>query len=114
MIHCIIANMKQNTNTNILNLDPIVVNKYTFFQLLAPTGAGSFTASRCTCYHFVPPVNGNWGAWPTWSDCSVTCDEGTKTRTRQCNNPAPAHGGKSCPGTATVTESCDEGPCPGW
>ena len=59
-------------------------------------------------------VNGNWGAWDD-GDCSVTCgSDGTKTRTRQCNNPPHEHGGKPCPGNSTETITCTGLPqCPG-
>lgn len=52
------------------------------------------------------PINGNWSPWSAFSACSRTCDQGTKTRTRVCNNPAPQFGGTSCPGPSTDTQNC--------
>ena len=43
----------------------------------------------------------------------MTCGKGTLTRTRKCNNPAPANGGKECQGFATETEVCTRPACPG-
>ena len=45
--------------------------------------------------------------------CSAVCGEGTQTKTRQCNNPAPAHGGAQCNGVSSQTQNCNPGPCPG-
>lgn len=56
-------------------------------------------------------VHGNWSE-PSWSACSVTCDMGTKTRMRQCDNPAPQHGGLDCVGEAFQKSDCNEGACP--
>ena len=56
-------------------------------------------------------VNGNWGDWSVWTDCSATCD-GKKRRTRSCNNPAPAHGGDDCPTTALNIRPCGVEYCP--
>ncbi|XP_078667263.1 uncharacterized protein LOC144909086 [Branchiostoma floridae x Branchiostoma belcheri] len=59
------------------------------------------------------PVDGSWSDWSPWSNCSVTCGNGTETRNRTCTNPAPANGGADCDGPAQETRACDTGvPCP--
>ena len=58
-------------------------------------------------------VHGGWSDYEEWSDCSVTCGEGKKTRTRTCTKPAPLHGGDNCKGDALDTQPCKENPCPG-
>ncbi|XP_061587463.1 complement component C8 beta chain-like [Cololabis saira] len=37
-------------------------------------------------------IDGSWSCWGSWSSCS----SGQKTRSRQCNNPAPSNGGLAC------------------
>ena len=51
------------------------------------------------------PVDGNWG---TWSKCNKPCGGGKQSR--ECNNPAPAHGGKSCAGSNA--QRCNTQECP--
>merc|ERR1711881_269332 len=58
------------------------------------------------CNNKACPVHGDYGA------CSKTCGDGTKTRTRTCSNPAPAHGGDDCTGNAADSDSCNEKKCP--
>jgi hypothetical protein len=58
-------------------------------------------------------VNGNWGVWGAWSTCSMTCGSGTVTRSRSCDNPAPANGGYHCPGNMYDTTQCFKTTCPG-
>jgi len=41
------------------------------------------------------PVDYKWGSWCMWSSCSVSCSQGTKTRSRVCY-PAK-DGGAECP-----------------
>ncbi|XP_021342167.1 coadhesin-like [Mizuhopecten yessoensis] len=60
----------------------------------------------------ITPVNGMWGSWSTWSICSVTCAVGSKSRTRQCNDPAPAFNGHQCTGEPVDKDTCTLSPCP--
>ncbi|XP_060570175.1 uncharacterized protein LOC132728545 [Ruditapes philippinarum] len=63
-----------------------------------------------------PRVDGQWGDWATWGTCSATCgsQSGTKERTRNCDNPAPANFGLDCVGSGTESLSCTgpSNPCP--
>ncbi|XP_062855028.1 properdin isoform X2 [Trichomycterus rosablanca] len=59
------------------------------------------------------PENGNWGAWSSFSPCSVTCGVGRHTKQRECDNPAPKHGGQYCSGQTTEISLCTiQTPCP--
>ena len=57
-------------------------------------------------------VNGSWGVWGAWSTCSTTCGSGTWTRSRSCDNPAPANGGLHCPENKNDTAQCVKTTCP--
>ena len=57
-------------------------------------------------------VDGNWGNWMVWEMCSVTCGGSTQSRTRECNRPAPAHGGDPCPESSVETRTCGADNCP--
>ena len=43
-------------------------------------------------------VDGHWGNWSRYSQCSGVCDWGTQERHRTCNNPVPSDGGLPCAG----------------
>ncbi|XP_052715472.1 deleted in malignant brain tumors 1 protein-like [Crassostrea angulata] len=58
------------------------------------------------------PVDGNWGHWSSWLDCSVTCGTGNQIRRRFCSNPRPENGGRHCQGSSTDTLTCNLGSCP--
>lgn len=58
-------------------------------------------------------MNGGWGKWSSYGSCSKTCGGGVKERTRQCNNPAPKHGGSKCPGADQQVTHCNVYRCPG-
>ena len=55
-----------------------------------------------------------WGEWGEWSKCTKSCNFGMQSRSRKCDSPAPAHGGKDCQGPAQETRKCNEDiACPG-
>jgi hypothetical protein len=64
-------------------------------------------------YRLFAIVNGNWGMWGAWRTCSRTCGSGTRTRSRSCCNPTPAHGGSNCPGNKYDTTQCSKPKCRG-
>ncbi|XP_068069199.1 adhesion G protein-coupled receptor B3 isoform X4 [Danio rerio] len=55
------------------------------------------------------PVDGQWQEWSPWSDCSVTCANGTQQRKRQCS--AAAHGGSECRGHWAESRECSNPEC---
>ncbi|TTG32355.1 Complement component C8 alpha chain [Bagarius yarrelli] len=48
------------------------------------------------------PIHGTWSCWSSWSSCT----SGTKTRRRECNNPAPKDNGIPCKGNAVQNKRC--------
>ncbi|CAH1786157.1 unnamed protein product, partial [Owenia fusiformis] len=57
-------------------------------------------------------IHGSWGGWAQWSTCSLSCGGGTRTRSRTCDNPPPAHNGRFCPGRDKQRDYCNAEPCP--
>ncbi|XP_004448265.1 complement component C7 [Dasypus novemcinctus] len=49
-------------------------------------------------------VDGGWSCWSAWGPCV----QGKKTRNRQCNNPPPSRGGKSCIGETSESRQCED------
>ncbi|PWA30115.1 hypothetical protein CCH79_00009766 [Gambusia affinis] len=52
------------------------------------------------------PVDGNWSPWSAFTPCPVTCGVALQVSERRCNNPAPNHGGRPCPGNDKQTKLC--------
>lgn len=50
-----------------------------------------------------------WSEWSDYGQCSVTCDRGTVTRTRECINGRP--GDLGCPGSDFEAMACEEEAC---
>lgn len=65
--------------------------------------------SRCT-------VDGGWSEWSVWSTCRTSCDADDaidqQTRSRRCDSPRPANGGRDCLGPSTESHPCPNIPCP--
>ncbi|KAH3820606.1 hypothetical protein DPMN_122351 [Dreissena polymorpha] len=55
-------------------------------------------------------VDGGWSSWYPWSECSITCGNGTATRVRTCNNPKPVAGGAFCDGEYEEFKNCSINP----
>ncbi|XP_051275927.1 properdin [Dicentrarchus labrax] len=51
-------------------------------------------------------VDGGWGSWSAFSSCPVSCGVGLQVSVRECNSPAPNHGGQPCPGDGRRTSIC--------
>ncbi|CAH1774571.1 unnamed protein product [Owenia fusiformis] len=57
------------------------------------------------------PIDGYWEEWGEYSECSTTCGEGSKTRSRVCV-PALYGGINNCIGESSETLSCEIIQCP--
>uniref|UniRef100_A0A7M5WVK8 SEA domain-containing protein n=2 Tax=Clytia hemisphaerica TaxID=252671 RepID=A0A7M5WVK8_9CNID len=64
------------------------------------------------------PIDGQWSEWPGYGRCNVSCGNGMKNRTRECNNPRKQYGGRDCMGVPIEFQRCGDPPiCPvhgGW
>ncbi|KAM6456551.1 hemicentin-1 isoform 2-T2 [Liasis olivaceus] len=65
-----------------------------------------------SCQSKLCPVDGSWSEWGSWEECSKTCGQGNKTRTRSCSNPPAQHRGRPCEGNAMESIVCNIRPCP--
>ena len=86
------------------------------------------TSSKCS-YFLIPYchlVNGNWGKWSIYSNCSRKCGGGEQIKSRLCIRPSPSNGGLQCLKTngnsseitdrvteENVSRTCNTNPCPG-
>jgi hypothetical protein len=66
-------------------------------------------------------VHGGWFEfipYGLWSECSASCNKGTKSRiiSRNCSQPAPLYGGLPCKGKRIALEiqPCNTGLCKGY
>ncbi|XP_041133358.1 A disintegrin and metalloproteinase with thrombospondin motifs 6-like [Polyodon spathula] len=57
-------------------------------------------------------VDGLWGPWSSWGQCSRTCGGGVALSYRRCDSPVPSHGGKFCLGERKRYRSCNVEDCP--
>merc|ERR1712039_465469 len=80
---------------------------------MGTTKEKSSTASLDTAEIVYEPaaVDCVWGPWLEWSDCSLSCDSGVRSRSREHAEDA-AHGGEPCRGKDTDEGSCNTAACP--
>jgi hypothetical protein len=70
------------------------------------------TEEEVVCKTSACPTDCELSEWADWSDCSTTCGEGDKERSRQIV-VAPANGGKECPVDVLEAAPClSTDPCP--
>ncbi|XP_077125438.1 SCO-spondin-like [Ranitomeya variabilis] len=91
-------------------------NRYRFCAELSPSGAGlpceGPDREEEPCSLDPCPEIGNWSVWNSWTDCTKTCGEGVRLRSRICNNPSPIGDGDYCEGPSNEVEPCELEPCP--
>uniref|UniRef100_A0A5S6MMU9 Cilia and flagella associated protein 73 n=1 Tax=Xenopus tropicalis TaxID=8364 RepID=A0A5S6MMU9_XENTR len=66
------------------------------------------------CIWLTPDIlrqDGNWGQWSKFGSCSRSCGTGVRYRTRSCDNPHPANGGRSCSGPSYELQLCNTEDC---
>ncbi|XP_067056524.1 coadhesin-like isoform X3 [Acropora muricata] len=82
------------------------------FTLLALVTAIVFVGHNFVTY--VLRVNGGYSQWTVFTKCTKTCGQGTRFRSRNCNNPVPRFGGLNCSilGDDVETVKCNTQPCP--
>ncbi|XP_020354613.1 A disintegrin and metalloproteinase with thrombospondin motifs 10 isoform X1 [Oncorhynchus kisutch] len=67
----------------------------------------------CVAYGTRPEgVDGGWGLWTPWEECSRTCGGGVSSSIRHCDSPRPTIGGKYCLGERKRFRSCNIDECP--
>lgn len=49
-------------------------------------------------------IHGSWSCWSSWGSCTG----GQRTRSRNCNNPAPSRGGGQCVGPQVEHKQCED------
>ncbi|KAL9989268.1 hypothetical protein ACROYT_G003801 [Oculina patagonica] len=94
-----------NTNVQSLkghDLQPPITTGSIRIYPMAPQGVTpNVTLAKVSClrlelYGCSAPVNGGWGDWSRWSECSVSCGFGMRSRERKCDSPKPQYRGAPC------------------
>ncbi|XP_078312808.1 SCO-spondin-like [Crassostrea virginica] len=73
--------------------------------------AGNSTSSQ-DCNTQICIIDGAWTDWSQWGSCTKTCGGGRRSRSRTCDNPKPANGGKECFGDSGDFGDCNVDDCP--
>ncbi|XP_066440797.1 SCO-spondin-like [Eleutherodactylus coqui] len=91
-------------------------NRYRFCTEPSPSGGGlpceGPDREEQPCSLEPCPEIGNWNMWSKWTECTKTCGEGVRLRSRTCNSPSPLGSADYCEGLSTEMELCQLKPCP--
>lgn len=82
------------------------------FKFEGRSGSGAVLEPVVRCLPTRQLVNGGWGHWSEWGDCSTSCGDSIRYRRRVCDSPAPANGGEDCVGNPVNVASCEVPKCP--
>ncbi|XP_050984215.1 A disintegrin and metalloproteinase with thrombospondin motifs 2 isoform X3 [Labeo rohita] len=66
------------------------------------------------CMQLTPDIikqDGGWGMWSEFGSCSRPCGRGLQFRTRACDNPRPANGGRTCSSPSYQFQICNTHEC---
>ena len=55
--------------------------------------------------------DGVWSEFGPWSSCSHFCNNGTRSRERNCSNPELLYSGQKCKGEFEEIDECNTHPC---
>ena len=69
--------------------------------------------SKGRCANIPLLVDGGFSEWSHWSQCTRSCDGGTRTRARLCDSPQPEYGGANCSHHWIEKAECNVFRCPG-
>ncbi|KAJ8979150.1 hypothetical protein NQ317_016770 [Molorchus minor] len=58
------------------------------------------------------PIDGGWGEWSSWSECTRSCGAGVSVMKRVCDHPRPTAGGRFCVGERKRYRICNTNACP--
>lgn len=67
---------------------------------------------QCVMKRKLKPVDGGWGPWGSFNECTRKCGGGVSFAYRKCNKPIPENGGKYCVGKRKRFVSCNTQECP--
>ncbi|XP_061607426.1 A disintegrin and metalloproteinase with thrombospondin motifs 2-like [Phyllopteryx taeniolatus] len=75
-----------------------------------PCGPGKhcFKGSCITLTANLLRQDGAWSSWSGYASCSRTCGGGVRIRSRNCDSPPPANGGRTCFGNSFEFQLCNQ------
>ena len=113
MKSCLIfANVKSNCILVATTITPttITTTTQTTTATTIPTST-STTNTNPTTSTVTTTVDYVWSEFGPWSSCSHFCNNGTRSRERNCSNPELLYSGQKCKGEFEEIEECNTHPC---